>query len=397
MHFQKNQQQLLKGLFFSTNQDRGIPGNIFWPSPRANRENNINLIGLQYVYLMKRGHLRLHGYQRYSDEHYKNPDLDKNSRHQVNVSGVKMNGHQKFKDYFELNGVIDLKKESIKSSDVGGQNRNTIATGIQASIRLADWLHLQPGYRTDLLGDFLENTYDLTSSISLLTLGKFTMSFGTGFHAPTFNDLYWRADSYSEGNPDLNIERNQYQNIRWENNFDTITNFSLEYRQRYSHNLITWSSDENYIWMPKNIDKSERKNIIMSFSLPTVFGCLSISGHITRTIAIDINTKKTLQHVPESSANILIDYKRENLALEFQGNYTGQRTYQRFDEIYESVDLTLNGFFDIDVGLHHISSLWTHQLTLHLIIQNIMDQNTDFFPDYPEPKRRIKLGIELGI
>ena len=394
-HFQKNQQQLFKGFFFSTDQDRGIPGSLSWPSPKANRKNNIDLIGLQYVYLMKDGHLRLHSYQRSSDEYFNDPDLSINSHHRVKVSGIKFNGHQKLNDHIEFNGVIDLKKESIRSSDVGDRNRKTIATGIQATFKFVDRLNIQPGYRTDILDDFIENTYDLTSSLNLSTLGNLTMSFGTGFHAPTFNDLYWVADSYSEGNPDLKIEHNQYRIVRWTNNLKSMTNVSLEYRRRYSDNLITWSSNENYIWKPKNIDKSERKNIIMSVSIPMISPSLFISGHVTRTVAIDINTQKTLQHVPKSSANIFINYKKRNLSIEFQGHYTGERLYQELDDNWEPVEITLNGFFDIGIGLHHLFPIQTHQLTLNLIIQNILDQNTDFFPDYPGPKRRIKLGIEL--
>ena len=173
--------------------------------------------------------------------------------------------------------MIDLKKESIRSSDVGDRYRKTIATGIQATFKFVDRLNIQPGYRTDILDDFIENTYDLTSSLNLSTLGNLTMSFGTGFHAPTFNDLYWVADSYSEGNPDLKIEHNQYRIVRWTNNLKSMTNVSLEYRRRYSDNLITWSSNENYIWKPKNIDKSERKNIIMSVSIPMISPSLFIS------------------------------------------------------------------------------------------------------------------------
>ena len=396
LHFQTNHQQLLKGLVFSSNQDRGVAGNLSWPSPKAHRENKINLIGLQYVYLTRRGHVRLHSYQRFSDEHYQDPDLGINSYHQVNVSGVTINGQQNFNDYLELNGIIDLKRESIESTDMGNQIRTTMASGIQAAVRFISWLQIQPGYRIDMLGDFQGKTYDLTSSMNSSILGKLTLSLGTGFHAPTFNDLYWPADSYSEGNPDLKIERNQYQIIRWENNFRSKTNFSIEYRKRHSHNLITWSADENYIWKPQNIDESERKNMIMSVSIPTRFAGLSISGHVTHTKAIDMNTRKTLQYVPESSANILIDYTRENFALEFQGQYTGKRTYQGYNKIWEPVDLTLNRFIDVNIGLHCIFPLGAQQLTVHFIIQNVLDQNTAFFPDYPEPGRRIKLGIELG-
>ena len=396
LHFQTNHQQLLKGLVFSSNQDRGVAGNLSWPSPKAHRENKINLIGLQYVYLTRRGHVRLHSYQRFSDEHYQDPDLGINSYHQVNVSGVTINGQQNFNDYLELNGIIDLKRESIESTDMGNQIRTTMASGIQAAVRFISWLQIQPGYRIDMLGDFQGKTYDLTSSMNSSIPGKLILSFGTGFHAPTFNDLYWPADSYSEGNPDLKIERNQYQIIRWENNFRSKTNFSIEYRKRHSHNLITWSADENYIWKPQNIDESERKNMIMSVSIPTRFAGLSISGHVTRTKAIDMNTRKTLQYVPESSANILIDYTRENFALEFQGQYTGKRTYQGYNKIWEPVDLTLNRFIDVNIGLHCIFPLGAQQLTVHFIIQNVLDQNTAFFPDYPEPGRRIKLGIELG-
>ena len=396
LHFQTNHQQLLKGLVFSSNQDRGVAGNLSWPSPKAHRENKINLIGLQYVYLTRRGHVRLHSYQRFSNEHYQDPDLGTNSYHQVNVSGVTINGQQNFNDYLELNGIIDLKRESIESTDMGNQTRTTVASGIQAAVKFINWLQIQPGYRIDMLGDFHEKTYDLTSSMNSSIPGKLILSFGTGFHAPTFNDLYWPADSYSEGNPDLKIERNQYQIIRWENNFRSKTNFSIEYRKRHSHNLITWSAGENYIWKPQNIDESERKNMIMSVSIPTRFAGLSISGHVTHTKAIDMNTRKTLQYVPESSANILIDYARENFALEFQGQYTGKRTYQGYNKIWEPVDLTLNRFIDVNIGLHCIFPLGAQQLTVHFIIQNVLDQNTAFFPGYPEPGRRIKLGIELG-
>ncbi|MFQ6677548.1 MAG: TonB-dependent receptor plug domain-containing protein [Fidelibacterota bacterium] len=397
-HYQyTNSNRIIKGSILATDHNRGVAGSLSWPSPNARRKNNLILTGLEFIQILENGHLRFQAYHRTSDEKFKDSSIGTDSQHKVGTDGAKILGQYQLNKVIGVDGFVAAKFESIESTDVGDRERDTKAYGLQALIQPINSIFIKPGIRADIIDKTQETSFEVETTLDLNKIGKFTAIIGTGFHVPSFNDLYWPSDPYSKGNPDLEPENSEFQIIRWNNTFGKHLNYAIEYRERKSQNLIVWAADENYIWKPQNLDKSDRKNLIISASIPASISGLTISGSVTRTLAKDITTGKALQYIPESSANIMVSYILGDIQLELQSKYVGERSYQVYDNNYEKVDKILKSFQDINAGVHFTLPILNQSLRIHLIAENILDKNTAFFPDYPEPGRSMKMGITINL
>jgi len=114
---------------------------------------------------------------------------------------------------------------------------------------------------------------------------------------------------------------------------------------------------------------------------------------LTRTKTKNLNSGKTLQYVPEISATGMVRYTINDIQLELQSKYVGKRTYQVYNENFELVDKTLNPFQNVTAGVHYNFPAFKESLRFHIIAENILNENTAFCPDYPEPERVVKAGI----
>ncbi len=85
---------------------------------------------------------------------------------------------------------------------------------------------------------------------------KLFANYGTGFKAPSLNDLYWPATAFSAGNPNLLPEESK--------GWDAGVEFShqgeiarsqitaVRFKQRFS-NLIEWAETSPWFWQPSNV------------------------------------------------------------------------------------------------------------------------------------------------
>ena len=347
--------------------------------------------------MIERGHLRIATFQRSSDEIFKDTDLGTNSRHDVSSTGLDFNTGYHLNKNIELEGLFSTKFESITSTDIGQKKRKSNAVGLQVSIRPISSLILRPGTRIDFIDKKRVSTFDFKSIINSQNFGNFTIIVGSGFHSPTFNDLYWPADPYSQGNPNLEMEKSKFKIIRWENRIGKYINYKIEFRDRKSDNLILWAPDNNYFWKPQNLDKAYRRNLIISASIPENRYYWNISGTIRKTDTEDFRTGKPLEFIPNASGNIILSYTLENIRLELQSNYTGERFYQGYGSNFEINDRTIDPFINLNAGALFTLSLFKYSIQLHLMAENILNKDIAFFPDYPEPGLGIKARITIKL
>jgi vitamin B12 transporter len=81
----------------------------------------------------------------------------------------------------------------------------------------------------------------------------FNAGWGKAFHAPTFNDLYYPADQYSAGNPNLKPERSQSVELGATGAY-TWLSWSLQTFSTKTTDLIDWTADPiTFFYSPKNI------------------------------------------------------------------------------------------------------------------------------------------------
>jgi outer membrane cobalamin receptor len=384
--------RIYKANVLFVDHDRGVAGGLSYPSPNARRKNNLIVTGLELIQIMEKGHLRLDVNQRSSNEDFNNVDMGTDSNHKVGSSGIRVHGLFQTRK-IKINGFSTAKFQSIESSDIGKRERTIMAIGLQTFFQPIDFVSVKPGLRSDIVDETSVITSDLEATLDFENLGKFSAISGNGFYLPSFNDLYWPSDPYSKGNPGLKSETSNFHILNWNKTFGQGSNFVIEYRNKRSHNLIIWSPDENYIWKPQNLDRTERKNLIVSTNLPEIISGMTFSGMLTRTKTKNLNSGKTLQYVPEISANVMLRYTINNIQLELQSKYVGERTYQAYNENFELVDKTLNPFQNVTAGVHFIFPAFRESLRFHTIVENLLNENTAFYPDYPEPDRAVKAGI----
>ena len=385
--------QIYKANVLFVDNDRGVAGGLSFPSPNARRKNNLIVTGLEFIQIMEKGHLRLDVNQRSSNEDFNNVDMGTDSNHKVGSSGIRVHGLFQPTRKIKMNGFSTAKFQSIESSDIGKRERTIMAIGLQTFFQPIDFVSVKPGLRSDIVDETSVITSDLEATLDFENLGKFSAISGNGFYLPSFNDLYWPSDPYSKGNPSLKSETSNFHILNWNKSFGQGSNFVIEYRNKRSHNLIVWSPDENYIWKPQNLDRTERKNLIVSTNLPEIISGMTFSGMLTRTKTKNLNTGKTLQYVPEISATGMVRYTINDIQFELQSKYVGERTYQAYNENFELVDKALNPFQNVTAGVHFIFPAFKKSLRFHIIAENLLNENTAFYPDYPEPERAVKAGM----
>ena len=127
--------------------------------------------------------------------------------------------------------------------------------------------------------------------------------------------------------------------------------------------------------------------------MPEIISGMTFSGMLTRTKTKNLNSGKTLQYVPEISATGMVRYTINDIQFELQSKYVGERTYQAYNENFELVDKALNPFQNVTAGVHFIFPAFKESLRFHTIVENFLNENTAFYPDYPEPDRAVKTGI----
>tara|TARA_B100001123_G_C15332006_1_gene1031512 strand:- start:699 stop:2729 length:2031 start_codon:yes stop_codon:yes gene_type:complete len=389
--------RIIKGSIFAVGNNRGVAGGLSWPSPKARRKNNLLLAGFEFIQILQKGHLRLLAFQRSSEDVFKDTDMETDSDHTVGSRGININGKYQLNELIGVKSFASTKFELIKSTNIGQRQRNSNSLGLQVWIQPRTIFMVRPSFRIDFIDKAPISTIDFESELELHKIGKFSIIMGTGFHIPSFNDLYWPADPYSQGNPYLEPEKSKFYIVRWENTLGQHLHYNVGYRKRQSQNLIVWAPDENYIWKPQNLDKTDRKNLIISASLPTSIAGWTLTGSVTLTKTEDLNTDKALQYVPKSSANITLTYLTGNIQFEFQGNYTGERSYQTYGPDSEPLDKIIHSFLNINAGTYFTLPIFNQSIRLYLIAENILDKNTAFFPDYPEPGLAIKAGMTIKL
>jgi len=387
--------RIYKANVLFVDHDRGVAGGLSYPSPNARRKNNLIVTGLEFIQIMKKGHLRLEVNQRSSDEDFNNVDIGIDSHHKVNSRGIRVHGLFQPTHKIKMNGFSTAKFQSIESSDIGKRERAIIAIGLQTFFQPIDFVSVKPGFRSDIVDRTYITTSDLEATLDFENLGKFSAISGTGFYLPSFNDLYWPSDPLSKGNPSLKSETSNFRILNWNKTFAQGLNFVIEYRNKRSHNLIVWSPDENYIWKPQNLDRTERKNLIVSTNLPEIIAGMTFSGMLTRTKTKNLNSGKTLQYVPEISATGMVRYTINDIQFELQSKYVGERTYQAYNENFELVDKALNPFQNVTAGVHFIFPAFKKSFRFHIIAENLLDENTAFYPDYPGPGQAVKTGMTI--
>lgn len=222
----------------------------------------------------------------------------------------------------------------------------------------------------DIEGIDSEVTYNLSAGLRFAPNSLISLNLGSGFKAPSFNDLYYPKDAYSYGNPDLVAETSDSIELLVKSEFSGI-NGELSIYNTSIENLIEWQPDENYAYHPINVNKAEIDGI--ELTLDAEFIGLNHQVQLGYLDAKDAETNQPLIRRAEKTASYQISQSWDKINLLASINYQGEREDSASDPItFEPIRVILPSHTLVNVSAaYQLTNDWS----LALKVNNLFDKD----------------------
>ncbi len=380
---------------------RGVPGPVSWPSDSARLNDSRTVLHLSHRLRMsdkawwetKLFHHRL-------GRHYWNPDSFSwsNDTHRTTVSGISGKQVVHISQPLVIAGGVDLIHNALASTAIGSPYLLTGAGWLEASFGVG-WLEVRPMARLDLSSAGQGRDTVLARSGHLVLSPKLSLasspvswldlhaSLGRSFRQPTFNEMYWPADQWTKGNPELRPE--------WATSIDFTSTVRLapiltcRLGSWYSHmtDLIQWQPDSNFVYMPVNLDTATIKGVEAEVETEFRYG----GARATGTYMLARSAGKDLLYRPRLSLGLHGWAGWGPVRLLGGVRYTGRR--------YTNAANTdsLPGFLLLDLGGTVSPRMGLVRVALRFGVRNLFDRQYQVMKDYLVPGRTFYGELELEI
>ncbi|PIE91254.1 MAG: hypothetical protein CR997_01915 [Acidobacteria bacterium] len=223
-----------------------------------------------------------------------------------------------------------------------------------------------------------ETTYRLSGNASLTDDLKLHGAFGTGFKAPTVNDLFWPESPWSTGNPDLNPETSEGYDLGLTWSRGNIKAIDLTFFSNDVKDLIVWAPDENYRYSPENIDEATLEGLEFRFQAQFA-SAVDFNLNYTYLKAED-SMGEQLPHRPENQAQIGLNWNvTSNFSFRTDFLYKGDRT-----ENLAGVPTTMDSYTKVNLGLAYSLK---ERYRIALQVENATDEEYEEHIGYGIPGR----------
>ncbi|TDX52998.1 TonB-dependent receptor plug domain-containing protein [Orenia marismortui] len=362
-----------------TDSAKGSPGPISSRTPNAQQDDEDMNINLQWNQQTENSDSKIALYYNEHQNIYDNPDkwgYDGPSEHNTERLALDFN-RIKYYDAHTLSYGGEVVENRIDSTENGEHNDLSKAIFIQDEWRLIDDLKLTLGSRYDNHESFGGETssrigavYTINSKLNL------HVSVGEAYRTPTYNDLYWPADDYTEGNPDLEPETAlAYETgLRYlDNNFKGELNLF----KRDVNDLINWAPGNDGIYRPSNINTAKVSGLE-----------LILTKYLTDNLATDFNY--TYLDARDKKTDQRLDYRNYH-SLNLGLNYSGKQISGSLNsQLVAGRAEELPSYFVVDAKLNNKIK---ENLELSLGINNLFDREYQVNKGYPMLERNYMLTV----
>lgn len=275
---------------------------------------------------------------------------------------------------------LDYKEDKIDSSTDFSEDSRWNNAIYSQYLYYGDTFDSQLSFRSDDNEAFgRHNTWGFATGFSLDETVRITSSYGTAFKAPTFNDLYWPADFFFKGNPDLKPEESKSFDFGLNINAGS-TLWSAHYFNTDIDNLITYVNSYPAVSMMENVSKANIDGIELTVD-SELFG-FQVSANASFINPVDEDTGKLLARRSKRTFNLSLDKTAGKLSYGASVIANSER-YNRAGEQEQ-----LPGY-----GLLNIRTSWqlNKNWTIKAKVDNLLDKDYvlskqgDY--DYKQPDR----------
>ena len=206
------------------------------------------------------------------------------------------------------------------------------------------------------------------------------LSYGTGFKAPTFNDMYWPGS----GNPALKPETSE--NIEGSIHYETAAQHaSLTYYHNDVRNLVEWAPNAQGFWMPGNVARAMLSGWTLAYD--SQLGDFKLSGSIDLQDPENTDTNKVLRYRARQIAKIALS--RNFGAFNIGGEILGSG--QRYNDANNTQELAGYGIVNL-MATYRFAADWS----VFARANNIFDKSYTLVNDFSTPGANLFVGIRYS-
>ncbi|MGV8039699.1 MAG: TonB-dependent receptor domain-containing protein [Thermoanaerobaculaceae bacterium] len=224
-------------------------------------------------------------------------------------------------------------------------------------------------------------TYRATGVLGLGAGARLHASWGTGFKAPTFNDLYFPY----YGNPRLGAERSRGWDagLAWEDRRGVLSADLTAFGSRYD-DLIAFSWES---FVAENIARAEARGWEAAVGL-RMGPAVTWRASYTRTESEDLGSGAPLPRRPRHRGSLTVTAGGEGLL-------TGSATYWVVRDRIESDGTPMDDYDRLDLAARLRLAAW---LDATARMENALDEDYEELTGYTSPGRTFALGavVHLG-
>jgi len=301
-------------------------------------------------------------------------------------------------DHDTLSVSYDLEQQSGRnpSRDLD-QDLDIHSILVQNHLILGDVYTLTLGARYDdheTFGD--ETTYRIAGSIRCPRVKtRMHASFGTGFRAPTLNDLYWPVIAYpaawggggERGNTALKPETSKGFDVGVEQPLygDRIV-ADVTYFDSKVEDLIGWAVDAAGWWEPSNVEEAEIKGVEVTLALHPLDD-LTVSLGYTYTDHQDATTGNDLPRRPRHQGSLAADYRLFDTT---SVNLAVIRVGKRYDDAANANEL--DSYTRVDLAVVHDMA---DHVKVFARVENLLDEEYEEARGFGVPGRYAYAGMKM--
>ncbi|MBY6226168.1 TonB-dependent receptor domain-containing protein [Ferrimonas balearica] len=277
-------------------------------------------------------------------------------------------------DALTLASGIDWYEESVEG-DYAKDSRHVFGLYSLARYDHARWLAEGVVRMDNVSGVDSEVSYQASLGYRFTDTLHLSVSNGTGFKVPTFNDLYYPGS----GNPDLVSERSE----NWEVTLHYAGNGVKAHLSGFHNDvedLIQWAPvGDSTLWVPQNIADATLKGA--EFGLEYQVGAWMANAGYTYTDAADGSTGASLIGRSEHQADLGLGYQWRWADVRADYHYQGEREGSgRQIDAYQLVNMSVG---------YQPSAHWD----LRLKLNNLLDDEIVSSNDYYGPGREFFVSV----
>ena len=379
----------------NTQKEIGVPGTITFSDPDDRQKDNLTQLDLNYrdkigsaVTLNFRGWQNI--YRQTYDPGTQGPNFGPSFLHKNYATGGDLQVNSAIGNAHLLTGGLEAIEDRVNSTATGVHQATRGALYLQDEIEVARPLTATLGLRYDYHSTY-QDQINPRAGLLLRLPGEFRIraSVARSYRAPTFNDLYWPADAFVAGNPNLQPEKAWSYELGGEKKFGDLAVFKVAGFYRDVTDLIRWAPGTDFVWRPTNVQTAH----IWGGETELVFypwKGLAIPLNYSYLDPRDESTGEPITNKPKHIINAGVDYVTPlGLKSSLKGRYV---------QYYVNNTSTLNrDYFVLDARLGYEFKIYqSFKGEGFISLTNILNRDYQINEGFPMPPQSLNGGVSIA-